>query len=315
MESPDIAVTVNRPAGVTASAVVAILGSVLTLLVAAMMASAPFMDVAQPTDPPNMGAFVIGMAGALGSLAALGIWTAIGLLKLRPWARTSIMVFAGITAIMCVFTLAFVLLMPFPAPPNIDASKVLVVKSGMIVIFAIPALIGAWWLIQFNRPGTKLAFASSSPMAARDRPLSVAIIGWMQLLGGVFSVIPMVAATPLFLAGAFLTGWPARSGYALLGAVGIYTGWGLLRLNETARKVALASLSLSALNGMLITLLPSAKAKMIAFQKTVPQGELDPSTIDFSEWLNISMLFGFLLSAAGIWFLVKNKPAFEHREL
>src|SRR4030081_998514 len=94
----------SRPVGVTASAVVAILGSIFTLVFAAFAVASLFMETTQP-QPPNSGPFVV-----LGSLifvafACIGFWTSAGLFRLRPWARTAILVFAGFLAAGFIFTL------------------------------------------------------------------------------------------------------------------------------------------------------------------------------------------------------------------
>jgi len=65
---------VSRPVGVTASAIVAILGSMIALLFAAFMAASPFIAPAQP-QPPNSAQIAVVGAAITAALAGLGIWT------------------------------------------------------------------------------------------------------------------------------------------------------------------------------------------------------------------------------------------------
>ena len=44
-------------------------------------------------------------AAMFATLAVLGIWTSVGLFRLRSWARTSILVFAGFLAAGSIFSL------------------------------------------------------------------------------------------------------------------------------------------------------------------------------------------------------------------
>ena len=110
----------KRPAGVTAAAIVAMLGSLCVLLVCAFMAAGLAMARRQAADVAiPLAAVVVVVLIGLG-LAGLGVATAVGLLKLKRWARTSILVFSGISG--SISLLASIGMAFLPIPPSPDTS-------------------------------------------------------------------------------------------------------------------------------------------------------------------------------------------------
>jgi urea transporter len=84
----------TRPAGVTGSAVVAIIGSVVTLILAGLMFASPFIPEAQ-----------------------------------------------------------------LPPTPNASPAAAAKFRWIMVAVYAVPFVIGVWWLVLFNRKSTREAFA------------------------------------------------------------------------------------------------------------------------------------------------------------
>src|SRR6476469_2141938 len=147
----------SKTIGVTASAVVVIIGSFVALLMAAASVAGLFVQATQP-QPPNSAPFVLLGAAMMAALAGIGIWTSVGLFRLRAWARMSILVFAGFLAGCSIFGLLMTMVVPLP--PNVSAGAEHTVRWIMVVGFGIPLAIAVWWLIQFNTQSTKAAFAS-----------------------------------------------------------------------------------------------------------------------------------------------------------
>src|SRR5262252_7373756 len=126
-----------RSAGVTVSAVVAIIGSTFTILVSALMLLLGFAFVSKSGQaanvPVNIGA-VLGVEAAVTfGFGAWGLAAGIGLIYLKRWARISILVFAGI---LVVFTLPGALIMafiPLPKPndPNLPVHFMALMRIGM----------------------------------------------------------------------------------------------------------------------------------------------------------------------------------------
>lgn len=299
----------NRPIGVTASAVVAMLGSVLALLLAGLMVASLFVE-SMPKDADYRGN-AIGSAVLFGAFAGVGLATALGLFRLRRWARTATLVFAGLMAALSLVSLIVMSIIPLPTQLDVDPAVARTIRPAMMVVFAIPLVIGAWWLVQFNTASAKLAFAAGAPGTDSQRPVSITIIAWAMLIGGVSCVLPVSAGTPAFLAGLELVGWPARLVYALFGVLSLYIGWGLLKLSERARLVAIAWFSVSLAHMALVTLVPGLRARMLELQQSFMRQQAETPPFDPTAFTSVMLVFVALLAVLAIWFLVRDRAAFE----
>jgi|HubBroStandDraft_1064217.scaffolds.fasta_scaffold659774_2 membrane protease YdiL (CAAX protease family) len=111
----------KRSAGVTAAAIVAMLGSAFTLFMAVVTGLGL---VLVRYLPQRNGIAPMGAVAALGpilfylALGGCGFATALGILKLRPWSRISMIIFGGFTVVSCVVTGLFMFFIPMPAVPN-----------------------------------------------------------------------------------------------------------------------------------------------------------------------------------------------------
>lgn len=298
----------SRPVGTTVSAVVALLGSVFALLFAVLMLATAFMPIPQ-TTPPDFANIALGSGAFLALLAALGLWTSVGLFRLRPWARTSILVFSGVMAVISLISLIGVLLMPMP--PGTDPAVARFVRPVTLTMFGIPFLIGVWWLIQFNTRTTREAFAAGAVAAVPARPMSITIIGWANIVGGISTLFPIISRLPAFLAGLALTGWAAGVLYAFFGAIGIYIGRGLLELRERARLLAIGWFMISMIHMAAVTFVPVVRGRMLELQKSIAGAQAQPAPFDTAVFTNV--MFGFVaaLAVTAIWFLIRNRAAFK----
>jgi hypothetical protein len=301
----------SRPVGVTASAIVAILGSIFALLLAVLSVASLFIKTPQPR-PPNSAQFVIAGAAMFAALAGIGIWTSVGLFRLRSWARTSILVFAGFLAACSAFSL--LLTMAVPIPPEFTAGTEHTIRRVMAVMFGIPLAIAVWWLIQFNTQSTKTAFASPIAEGASRTPLSITIIAWASIIGGASCLIGILARMPAFLFGAVLNGWAAGVLYALFAAISLYIGKGLLDLRERARLLAIGWCAFSFLHMGLVTLVPPLRQRMFELQRALAQNQKNPIAFDQGMFMNVIFAFSAVLVGSAIWFLIRNRAAFVRAE-
>ncbi|MES2391056.1 MAG: hypothetical protein V4555_05415 [Acidobacteriota bacterium] len=171
----------RRPTGVVVAAIALGFVSLVLLGFAAVMAvsmalvknapppasAAPGMVA--PTTAMMTGAAAF-MAGLLLLAAVWGIATMVGLLKLKPWARISVMVLGGfVTAAALLFALGAamvpVMLKSTPLPPNANMAQMHVVLAAMGGMSLRVAGVGVWWLVYFALAGTRKAFASTTPVA------------------------------------------------------------------------------------------------------------------------------------------------------
>jgi len=302
----------NRPVGVTASAIVAIIGSLVALLFAGVMLLTLVMPPAQPQpQPPGYTGIAIGSAVMFAVLAATGLWTSIGLFRLRRWARTSMLVFAGSIAVFGLLMLIVVAIMPAQMSAQAGGDAARAARPLLIATFSIPVAIGVWWLFQFNAPSTALAFKSTSPDARPELPLSITLIAWTTLIGGVVCVIPILIGLPAILFGIEIGGWPARVVYAVFGAVSTYIGWGLIKYQERARVLAIGWYALTLAHMAVVSLVPSLRERMLQAQRDIAGAQGQQLVIDDATFLSLTLGLVVLVVVATIWFLVRNKEAFR----
>jgi hypothetical protein len=301
----------SRPVSVTASAIVVILGSIFTLLLAVGAVGSLFVQTPQP-HPPTTSQGIIAGAAMFTVLAGIGIWTAVGLFRLRSWARTSILVFAGFLAAGSI--LALVVTSAMPIPPDISAGTQQDFRRWMAIIYGIPLAISLWWLIQFNTQSTKAAFASPIAESASPRPLSITMIAWVSIVGGASCLLQIVTGIPVFLFGVSFSGWTAGIIYAFFGALSLYIGKGLLDLREQARVLAIGWFGFWLVHLSLVTLVPPLRQKMLEVQVAIAQNQGNRNAFDPGNLTNTVLVFTAIVVASAIWFLVRNRPAFVRAE-
>ena len=297
----------SRPIGVTASAIVAILGSLIALLFAAIMAATPLIVIGQAQPPKAAPQIVIVVEAIFAALAVLGIWTAIGVFRLRSWARTSMLIFAGFFGAWAALTLLVTMVMPLPQELTAGTGQF---RGMMALIFGIPLAIAVWWLIQFNTQSTKAAFASPVAEGASQRPLSISIIGWTGIVGGASTFLLIALPLPVFLFGATFNGWTAGVIYGLFGALLLYIGKGLLDLRERARLLAIGWFVFGFVHTCVVTFVPSVRQRMAEVQRTLRMDQQNPMPLDQGAVMYLMVAFAAIVTAAGIYFLIRNRPAF-----
>jgi hypothetical protein len=107
---------------------------------------------------PSLGASPAVIIGLLlqAVLAAWSFANAFGLLRRRPWARVSILCFAGV---LVVFNLLG-MLGALAALSNLPEGSLKIFGAiSELLPRAVLALAGAWWLILFNRQPLRTAFS------------------------------------------------------------------------------------------------------------------------------------------------------------
>jgi hypothetical protein len=292
----------GKPLGVTASAIVAILGSTIFMAFGALLVVAMFLET--PKSPPVSVPFGLAVAAMYIIVASVGIWTSIGLFRLRPWARTAMIVFAAFLGVIGIVGFIGTIAGPMPAGSGQGF------RSGLAVLFAIPLAISVWWLIQFNSPATKAAFTSPAGDRGSARPPSITIIAWMIIATGLSCVFAILADAPLFLLGATLTGSIAAISYAVFGAVSFFIAKGLLELREEARILGIGWNGLTSAHAALITLVPPLRERLLEMQRAMTPPNADPVSLDVIKLVNLSFGVSAVLGALAIWFLIRNRDVF-----
>ena len=291
----------ERSAGITASAVLAFIGSAFTLLMGAFALVGALAMSRLPTTRPspiNVGAIVAVEALFFFGFGAWGVASGVGLLDLEQWARISVIVFAAIL-VFCFVPAALitaVILLPNTAAQDLSASFMTILRISMVTFHSALGLLGGFWLYFFNRKSVEEQFRAQRPMVAaaaqhlaagapttvaeapaampagpvrRERPLSITVIAWFLLLSSAFAVISLPLSgqffpgseLPMYFLGRFFVGRSAHAILIVWMAAQALAAVGLLKLKRAGLFATIALQCLAILNVTLLAALPGARAK------------------------------------------------------
>jgi uncharacterized membrane protein (DUF2068 family) len=255
----------KRTFGIIFSGVLLLLGALFQLLLAFGMAfagvfihtqihSGKLPGASTPASPPMPGwmpLFIYALCAVFVALAVWGILTAIGLFRLRRWARYSVLVIGGILAL---FSLVYMLLMlvlmmvPLPGAAGMDASQVhsaqtmeRVVLGVIALLHAILCAIGVFWLVYFNKKRVRDIFAGLPGQAPESpRPFLISVLAVLILIGAVSCLLFLFMPLPGVFFGLILHGWWKAAFYLVHAALLTAAGIGLWRLLEWGRLLTMA---------------------------------------------------------------------------
>lgn len=232
-------------ASIVASAIVAIIGSLLVMLIAGLGVLGTLLVKTGTTpvpQPPGVRTTSMVILGVFGAFGILGISSAVGIWRLQNWARLSFLIYSVVLVLMCVVGLAVVWLI-LPSLPNAQQQAATFLRLFIVIMYGLPAAIGVWWLFLFTRKDIARQF-QAEPLMMEDGvtpvpvkpscPLPIAILAGFSLFSACCFPILLVLPTPklLMFFGHLISGRPVIAFYALisitLGACGI----GLLQLRR-----------------------------------------------------------------------------------
>jgi hypothetical protein len=299
----------QRSAGVTAAAVISILGSALCLLFALLMLLTSFLFRSQAPTPSFTRVAVFFECALFGALAAWGIATAIGLFRLRGWARISAIVFSLLLASGALF-LAFFRPPPQPgAPPAVMT----VVMVGIACFYACLAALGGWWLYLFNTLSVRTQFGAEISEPG-GRPLSISIIGWWLLAGAVGCFAGAFTSFPVMVGGFVFRGWLTHIFFLAFAAIQGWLGGGLLRLKPLTRIVAIAFYAFAGVSSLLFAFLPGYEQRIRDAMDSMPFGfneAFQASSAASLAAMRPGLIVGALTCVLPIWFLVARRREFR----
>jgi hypothetical protein len=322
----------TRPVGLILSAIVLSLATLFLLLMAALTVVAGLFGGHQVTiaaSPLLVKYFVLAIGVFYAVLAVWAILTVIGIVRLRSWARYSILVIGGGLTVTGVFAAAGTLLSRFMLPtlqaqqPTVDPRIMAAIFIIMAVIYLLIAAVGVWWLIYFNLRHTRELFSNSSILSASDgargrfsrTPNAIKIIGGFLLFSTACCLLCAFLPFPAFLFGFILPPAATHVFYLCFAVITAFAGYGLLRLKESARLLTIAILILGSCNILLATL-PWYRTQFCLYVAQL--------TASMPMPLNQSQLFSYTLAltlASGIvglivygivfWLLHRHRAAFQ----
>ena len=332
----------KRSGGVTAAAVVLIVGSSLLVLMAGMVGLLPLLpQPANEQNPFGVGFFYFEAVFIL-AVAGWGIATAVGILRLRNWARISILVISGIAVAMLLFSgLSMLLIVPMlRREPGMPAGAIAVFAAIELIFLCVPLGIAIWWLVLFCRRSVRAQFgkgvqsavlhpidAKAVPIVAmaepprsfaRKIPVSTVVIAVFLLVGVAFAglTVPLVIrmSSPSLLFGVLIRGRGGLVAIIVIAAIQLVLGIALLRRKTWSLDATVAYVVVVTLNGVLFLVSNSREAyfKVILSNYEAPPG-LPP---DFFPHLmrtivSSSMAFGILLNFVALYFLWTRREAYR----
>jgi hypothetical protein len=263
-------------ASVIAAAVVAILAGLFTGLVTALGAIRILLDTSSSVSrelPPFVKGLTLAMMAFMTCLSLFGLATGIGLILLRNWARISVLTWGA----SCVFfglvgaaAALFISLPPEPDVPNLPAGTTQAVRLIALVVYALPAAVGAWWLVLFTRRGVKAQFVSktsavglvdlSLPQPQKPRcPLAILVIAWYFISAAANVVflpfLPFRFPTVYF--GHAFQGWIGTALLLLNCSLLVVAGVGLLKLKPWSYPLTIALQLIHIASGIMTLLSPN----------------------------------------------------------
>lgn len=293
------------PVSVIASAILTLLASALSVLFAFMLLA---IRGEMGVEVPAGRAMAVVIASFFGAGGVLGIATAVDLLRLRHWARISLLVFAGMIVTFGVFSILIFLVLPWDRMMAEVPGATRDIRPILIGIYMVPIVIGTWWLVLYTRPAMRERFAANPPADPSALPLPIAVISWITIIGGMMSAVLPFFKVPFFLVGVLITGWLTVPVFATLSVAQVYAGWGMLRKQERARRVAIAVYGLTVVQMLVMLFVPGVRERVQeASEALVPMAD-SPVPMDATGiWWGTN---GVSLAAVVVmlWFLVRWRP-------
>lgn len=338
----------RRPLGVTLSSIVLGLCAAFALL---LTASTVFLVVyfrrlpvfqGRPGPPPGVFIDVFLFLGAIFLIVA--VWAAAtlyGLLKLRSWARYSIVVIGGLlTSVGGVLIVGCVFLAL--APPTVEAPLGTLPRSMMQAIFAIESLfyaavaaLGIWWLVYFNLRNTKVFFLSpqelgyaqaqslssdrDAPQRFEHVPAAIIVLACLFCISALCCLLCAFLPLPAFLFGAIVTGRAVPILYVTFSLIAGLLGFGLFRLDNRARIATYILTALGTVN-LLLIFTPWYRNRMTLYVQQIYReqgfgiGVTQSSAAFYSgPMLAVSAVFGIAVCGVIVWILYRYRRAFTHQ--
>jgi hypothetical protein len=317
-----------------AAAVIEIICSVLAALCAGF-AFLMFLVIPLPTGSPQLPSGVKPMMEAMMllflALAILGIFTGIGLIRLKGWARIITLVWAGISAIFSSFILLFAMFMPFSTVPNQPAESVPLARLVLAFFYGIPFVIAVWWLILFTRtaivsqfstsnasippglavlPGESFPFTAPALAAKPSCPLPLAVVAGFFIFSSFSLAFLVFSHMPAVILGRAIHGPSGTGIWVLSCALYLIAGIGLLLLKPWSHALAMGIQFFWLLSGT-ISMLSSNYEKVL--RETLASMSMTSGqtyTADYFRYIRSFSLIGLMFPVAILGVLIYYRPRF-----
>ena len=261
-----------------------------------------------PPSPQVLTALVAGVAVFELLIAGWAIATIVGLVRLKTWARFSILVIGGLLAFFGITSAAFLALLPaIMAASSQQTPMPAHVMQGMLLVLGLfytaIAATGVWWLVYFNLRSVKAYFLPQYALAPNPYaystaaslatpgglaypaapppepvpagrfahvPTSIKVIACFFVIAGLVTAVFMFLPVPAFLGGFYLSGMSAHLLYLGYAVWMLLLGVGLFRLDNRARLGTYALTALSFVNAVIL-LTPWGRARYTLYSHQIQQ--------------------------------------------
>jgi hypothetical protein len=300
-------------ASIIVAGIFAILGGVfgvffpllaLILLSTGAGISAPFPAALRP--------FLYGVWIVLVLCALFVVVVGVQVIRLRNWARISLLVIAGLMLFFGVMGIVVIFVTLFiSTPADLRISQVLL-AAILAVIYGIPAAVSIWWLILFTRSSVVAQFHAPAalepprPPSAMsvynnpECPLAIRIVGWY--LGSFVIVIPFIpflpGSVPAMYFGHVFFGAAAIATYILNFTFISIPGIGLLLLKRWSYPLTVASQVLASANAIYTMWSPSYEANVRSLFEKMNIPTLPSNSEQMLRYSRYFSLIGLLIPLA-----------------
>jgi hypothetical protein len=299
---------------VVAAAIVGILTSLFTILgtVGAIAGLAMITQTNATAIPPSARSILMVILSLASGLAVFGIFTCIGVLRLKKWARISMLIWGGVIAAVCGIMLPVTLLVPLAEMPTDSAASLPYMRFLMLAMYGVQFLIGVWWLLLFNQRAVKEQFLGIAPADGQAVatpqprcPLPLAVLAGFSIVSAGFSLLLPFTNLPVN---------PILFSYRFQGAIGVALFYlsaalvlvgaiGMLRLKRWSYPLMLGQYFFWMASGTVTMVSPNYDRNMqeIISQMGLPEGPLGQAAFAQTRVFGIlSLIPGVLL----IWLLL-----------
>lgn len=325
---------IERPLGVSVAAMVIAIGSGLAIAVGLVaLTGVMFYPLNAPGGPSRVLLIVSPVI-----LIGAGLWglaTARGLMQIKPWARTSIILFSVLLAFLGTMGMFQLLTSPFPSMPPLSAGELRGLRDLVVVVYFLFLVIGVWWIVQFSSPPIKSLFRLGAKEAvprapAKDislmtveealaagrakygkRPLSITLIAWYLLAAAISAAVQVLVGAPASVFGLTLSGSSASLLYLGMFGVEAYIGIGLLYLQPLSRILGIVFFVLQFLLSVLVVALPGREARLAAMLHAVSGP--DVPAVPTAALIVVLVVSAAILAGLPVWFLIRRGYAFSER--
>lgn len=296
----------KKPVGIILSAVVLSLVGIFCLLMSALMVFAGIGgDHPVSTPMPHFYTFLlVGMAVFYFCIALWMALTAYGILRLRRWARYSILIISGCIAFFSLMSALGIAVSYFAMPqqPNVDPHILSIVFFAIVLFELTFTAIGTGLFIYFIRRPTRELFEAANPAILQSypapepnptpdgtfqappppyptvphktytgffsspehAPAAIKVLGWIFLVSTLFILPWSFAPFPGFIFGQIIPPGESHLMFLAFGILSACMGYGLLKLKNWAWLTSIALIAVGFIN-YVMCLLPQSQNQLRAY--------------------------------------------------